>query len=66
MIETSTKEPTQGVIKKLNRERFCLDIDDELFYEILKGRMDTLIRQPQAVCINKITAYSKTWEAPLA
>lgn len=65
MIETSTKKLTHGVIKKLTSENYRLDFDDELFYDILKSKMDTLLRQPQATCINKITSYSKTRETRL-
>ena len=66
MIETyTTKKPTHGVIKKLTHENYRLDFDDELFYDTLKDKMNTLLRQPQLTSINKITSYSKTWEAPL-
>lgn len=65
MIETyTTKKPTHGVVKKLTHENYQLNLDDELFYDTLKDKMDTLLRQPQPTSINKITSYSKTLEIP--
>ena len=66
MIGTyTTKKTAHGVIKKLTHENYRLELDDELFYDTLKDKMDSLLRQPQLTSINKITSYSKTWEVPL-
>ncbi len=66
MTETyTTKKTANGVIKKLNRGNCELDFDDQLFYDVLKSKMDTLLRKPQDGSINKIASYSKTWDAPL-
>ncbi|MGK6350270.1 hypothetical protein [Parapedobacter sp. DT-150] len=39
-------------------------MDDQLFYDFLKSKMDTLLQQPQTRSVNKITSYSKTWRTP--
>lgn len=59
MTKTYTKGPADGMVKTLNKENTRLDFDDELFYDIIKSKMDTLLRQPQRGSINKITSYSK-------
>ncbi|MBK1441272.1 hypothetical protein JHJ32_14830 [Parapedobacter sp. ISTM3] len=66
MTETyTTKIPTQGIIKKLDKENIRLDFDDELLYDLIKGQMDALLRQPHARSISKITSYSKARRTPL-
>lgn len=68
MTETYTntkKNAPRGVIRKLEREFIRLDIDDQLFYDFLKSKMDTLLQQPQTRSVNKITSYSKTWRTPV-
>ncbi len=36
-----------------------LDVDDQLFYDMLKRELDALLRQPQSGIIRKITSYSR-------
>ncbi|SFC45564.1 hypothetical protein SAMN05421747_111105 [Parapedobacter composti] len=61
MTEIYTKKQARGIIRKLEKEHFRLDLDDELFYDSLKSKMDELLRQPNQGSINKIVAYSKAW-----
>jgi len=66
MTETyTTKNPTTGAIRKLDMDPIRLDADDELFYDLLKGKLGALLCKPTRESIDKITAYSKAWRTPL-
>ncbi|SEL73862.1 hypothetical protein [Parapedobacter koreensis] len=66
MTETyTTKSPARGIIKRLDKETIRLDVDDQLFYELIKSKMDTILRQPHPGSITKISSYSKAWRTPL-
>ena len=45
-----TGKPVDGIVR--------LDIDDQLFFEMIKNELDFLLRQPKAGSIHKITSYS--------
>lgn len=61
MTETDTPEntATHASIKKLSQEKSQLNFDDRLFYDFLKYRMDTLLRNPAEECVNSVISYSK-------
>ncbi len=64
MTETYTSSTsTHGNIKKLDSEHIQLGMDDKLFFDFLKPKMNTLFRQPGLDCVDRITAYSKAWRA---
>ena len=66
MTETYTsKQSSQGIIRKLGQETIQLDKDDELFYDFLKREMDVLLRQPPTNSIQRITSYSKAAQASM-
>ena len=66
MTETYTRTiPPQGAAKKSNPDAIRLDVDDQLFYEMLKSELDALLRQPQSRSISKITSYSRIRRMPL-
>lgn len=50
---------------KLGPDTIRLDVDDQLFYEMLKGELDALLHQPQPGIIHAITSYSRTHRTPL-
>lgn len=62
MTETDTPEntATHASIKKLSHEKSQLNFDDKLFYDFLKHRMDTLLRNPAEESVNSVISYSKT------
>lgn len=60
MAETYTRtHASHRVSKKIDRDTIRLDVDDQLFYDLLRNELDTLLRQPQPGIINKITSYSR-------
>lgn len=59
MTETdTTKFAPHVVIKTLSQEKSLLDADDKVFYELLKCRMDTILRTPREESVHKVLSYS--------
>lgn len=66
MTETYTRTHTSREVPgKLDRDAIQLDVDDQLFYDMLRSELDALLDQPQSGIINKITSYSRTRHTPL-
>ena len=66
MTETYTQRmPPSEAIRKSDQEVIRLDVDDQLFYDMLKSELDALLRQPESGSISKITSYSRTRHMPL-
>ena len=42
-----------------------LDVDDRLFYEMLRSELDALLRQPRSRSVNRIISYSRAQRMPL-
>jgi len=66
MTETYTRTHTANKVPgKLAPDTIRLDVDDQLFYEMLRDELDALLHQPQSGIINEITSYSRTHRTPL-
>lgn len=66
MIETYTQTIfAQETSENPDHEVVRLDMDDQLFYDMLKSELDMLIRQPKPGSISKITSYSRSHQMPL-
>jgi len=61
---TQTISPREASGKS-DRHVIQLNVDDQLFYDMLKNELDTLLRQPQPGSISKITSYSRSQRMPL-
>ena len=66
MIETYT-QPTlsKEITGKPANDDVRLDVDDQLFFDMLKNELDVLLRQPKTGSIRKITSYSRSQRMPL-
>lgn len=67
MTETYTQPSSahHGTSGKSVTEFVRLDADDQLFFNMLKSKLDVLLRQPAAGSIRKITSYSRNQRMPL-
>lgn len=66
MTETYTQTiSSRAVAKKLDNGVVRLDNEDQLFYDVLKYELDTLLRQPRSGIISKIRSYSRAQRTPL-
>ncbi|HWK99932.1 MAG TPA: hypothetical protein VNQ55_08295 [Parapedobacter sp.] len=61
---TQTISPREASGKS-DRPIIRLDVDDQLFYDMLKNELDALLRQPRPGSISKITSYSRGQRMPL-
>lgn len=66
MTETYTQTViSQEAYEESDHDVIRLDVDDQLFYDMLKNELDVLLRQPQSGSISKITSYSRSQRMPL-
>lgn len=61
---TQTISPREAT-EEADTDMVRLDVDDQLFYDMLKVELDVLLRQPRSGVINEIRSYSRTRRAPL-
>ncbi|WP_262245192.1 hypothetical protein [Parapedobacter soli] len=66
MTETYTQTILlRKAAKNSDNDIIRLDVDNQLFYDLLKGDLDSLLREPRMGSVDRITSYSRSQRMPL-